>query len=214
LLNNSVGPFDWNPSVDARMKVFQASIEQMLWPEKREHDSVLGTRIPGRIDRTTEQSSVQVARGYLPDAVPVGFLHWLFPWAFGDGRDPGLSIGPIPAGTPVDLIANLRLLPEDLSGGQRADYEKNAAHVIPFLLGDLSQLHGATDEQARAKFGNIYGNMLAMSKCPDFVVNRGHYFGTSGDPAANKEPPEPGLDIGPGLNDQDKRALIEFLKTF
>jgi hypothetical protein len=214
LLNNSVGPFDWNPSVDARMKVFQASIEQMLWPEKREHDSVLGTRIPGRIDRTTEQSSVQVARGYLPDAVPVGFLHWLFPWAFGDGRDPGLSIGPIPAGTPVDLIANLRLLPEDLSGGQRADYEKNAAHVIPFLLGDLSQLHGATDEQARAKFGNIYGNMLAMSKCPDFVANRGHYFGTSGDPAANKEPPEPGLDIGPGLNDQDKRALIEFLKTF
>ena len=34
-----------------------------------------------------------------------------------------------------------------------------------------------------------------MSKCPDFVVNRGHLFGTK-------------------LPDADKRALIEFLKTF
>jgi hypothetical protein len=218
LLNNSLGPFgvpfNWNPSVDARMKVFQASIEQMLWPEKRQHDSVLGTRIPGRIDRTTVKSSLQVARGYLPNAVPLGVVQWLFPWAFGDGTDPGLSLGPIPAGTPVDLIANLRLLPEDLSGSQRSEYERNAAVLIPLLIGDLSQLRNATDEQAREKFKNIYRNLLALSKCPDFVVNRGHYFGTSGDPAANKEPTEPGLDIGPGLSDPDKRALIEFLKTF
>jgi hypothetical protein len=41
-----------------------------------------------------------------------------------------------------------------------------------------------------------------MSKCPDFVVDRGHYFGTG----AFKEEP--------GLSDEDKRALIEFLKTF
>jgi hypothetical protein len=44
--------------------------------------------------------------------------------------------------------------------------------------------------------------LLALSKCPDYVVNRGHYFGTSyfaGEPA---------------LSDDDKRALIEFLKTF
>jgi hypothetical protein len=44
--------------------------------------------------------------------------------------------------------------------------------------------------------------LLEMSKCPDFVVDRGHYFGTS----AFKEEP--------GLSDEDKRALIEFLKTF
>ena len=35
LLNNSVGPFEVDPSVDGRMRSFQASIEQMLWPEKR-----------------------------------------------------------------------------------------------------------------------------------------------------------------------------------
>jgi hypothetical protein len=215
LLNNSVGPFDPSPSVDARVRAFQASIEQMLWPEKRVHDSVLGTKIPGLIDRTTARSYLQVARGYLPDALPIGFLQRIFPWAFGDGRDPGLSIGPIPAGTPVDLLANVRLLSEDLDRAQRLDYEKNASLLIPEVLEDLAHLpQNATDDEARATFKNIYPHLLALSKCPDFVVNRGHYFGTSGDPAANKEPSEPGLDIGPGLSDQDKRALIEFLKTF
>ena len=41
-----------------------------------------------------------------------------------------------------------------------------------------------------------------MSKCPDYVVNRGHYFGTD----YFKEEA--------GLSDSDKRALIAFLKTF
>ena len=44
--------------------------------------------------------------------------------------------------------------------------------------------------------------LLALSKCPDFVVNRGHYFGTGVVPGE------------PALCDDDKRALIEFLKTF
>ena len=44
--------------------------------------------------------------------------------------------------------------------------------------------------------------LLELNKCPDLVVNRGHYFGTS---AFAEEPP---------LSDDDKRALIEFLKTF
>jgi len=43
---------------------------------------------------------------------------------------------------------------------------------------------------------------MEISKCPDYVVNRGHYFGTS---MFKQEP---------GLNDEDKEALIAFLKTF
>ena len=43
---------------------------------------------------------------------------------------------------------------------------------------------------------------MALSKCPDLVVNKGHYFGTAWQP---DEPP---------LSDADKRALIAFLKTF
>jgi hypothetical protein len=44
--------------------------------------------------------------------------------------------------------------------------------------------------------------LLELSKCPDLVVNRGHYFGTSY------------FQEEPGLSDDDKRALIELLKTF
>jgi hypothetical protein len=43
--------------------------------------------------------------------------------------------------------------------------------------------------------------LMDLSKCPDYIVNRGHYFGT----ALAPEPP---------MTDQDKLALIEFLKTF
>ena len=52
LLNNTVGgdAFEQDPSVDARMRVFQASIEQMLWPDKRQHDPSLGEHQPGRSD--------------------------------------------------------------------------------------------------------------------------------------------------------------------
>ncbi len=36
LQNNTVGPFEYSPSVEARMRSFERSIEQMLWPERRD----------------------------------------------------------------------------------------------------------------------------------------------------------------------------------
>jgi hypothetical protein len=65
LLNNSVGKFNPSPSVDARMQSFQNSIEQMLWPEKRDRDSVLSDT--GVIDRTTTRSYLRIPKGFLPD---------------------------------------------------------------------------------------------------------------------------------------------------
>ena len=54
-------------------------------------------------------------------------------------------------------------------------------------------------------FTSITDLLLDLSKCPDYIVNRGHYFGTSMlDPKEGE----------PGLSDDDKRALIAFLKTF
>ena len=50
-------------------------------------------------------------------------------------------------------------------------------------------------EQARQIFANLGEQLFALSKCPDYIVNRGHYFGTQ-------------------LSDADKQALIAFLKTF
>ena len=47
LLNNSVGKFNPSPSVEARMDSFQESIEEMLWPEKRQKDSRAGRQGAG-----------------------------------------------------------------------------------------------------------------------------------------------------------------------
>jgi hypothetical protein len=58
-----------------------------------------------------------------------------------------------------------------------------------------------TGEEARKVFANVVDPLLELSKCPDLIVNRGHYFGTN--KFAGGEP---------GLSDDEKRALIAFLK--
>jgi len=222
LLNNTVGKFEASPSVEARMKSFEDSIEKMLWPEKRERDidqpGGVGVgrqdfqvrledkdlKLPGVIDRTTTSSYLRVAVGYFPD----GLRHWYeplmrwFPWIFGDA---GVEVGPIPVGTPVNLLANLSLISES---GDTTDKFGQAQKVLDLVLKikhDLKALpKGASDEEARKVFVNLRERLLELSKCPDYVVNRGHYFGTSY--LQDKDEP--------GLSDDDKRALIEFLKTF
>ena len=191
LLNNSLGPFNQDPSVEGRMKMFDAAIEQLLWPETRDRDPILGDKVPGVIDRTTKRSEIRI---------PVGYVPTLLQRAAGPD---GIVIGPIPAGVPVNLIANLKPLPEteDLT-----DTVSHAAKVVDLLL-ELKRTLGslpanATDAELRLRMIELREPMLALNKCPDFVVNRGHYFGTArGDPAE-------------ALSDSDKRALIEFLKTF
>ncbi len=211
LLNNAVGPFVVDPSVDGRMKSFQASIEQMLWPEKRVHDQYLGTRVPGVIDRTTTRSSLNVAVGYLPDFLRpfFGLGQELAPWIFGRG---GVQLGPIPAGTPVGLLTNLNPMSEDPE--HNLEHNKKLAQLVLDLNSDLKRLPKyATDAQAAEVFSKQVPQMLELSKCPDLVVNRGHYFGTDYvEPGETKE--QALAERGPGLSDSDKRALIEFLKTF
>jgi hypothetical protein len=36
-----------------------------------------------------------------------------------------------------------------------------------------------TTKDLSAVLGNLVDDMLAVSKCKDFVVNKGHYFGTA-----------------------------------
>jgi hypothetical protein len=222
LLNNSLGQFEPSPSVAARMRSFEDSIEKLLWPEKRERDTEhpggrgvghrdfqvrledRDQRLPGVIDRTTSRSSFRVAAGYLPDTL----RHWYdplkrwFPWLFGEE---GIEVGPIPAGTPVNLIANLSLVSESGDTTNVIDQTKDVLDLLLRLKRDLKALpRDASDEEARTVFANLRRPLLALNKCRDFVVNRGHYFGTS----FLKDKDEP------GLSDTDKRALIEFLKTF
>jgi hypothetical protein len=202
LQNNSVGKFDPSPSVEARMGSFQDSIEKLLWPERREKDPVLGDRIPGVIDRTTTRSYLRVAAGYLPGFLRpmLSPLHRYLPWLFGEG---GVEIGPIPAGTPVDLLANLNLVLDSADPAQRLQHGKELLELLVKIKHDLKALPpGASDEEARKVFANLAEPLMKLNKCPDFVVNRGHYFGTDK------------LKEEPGLSDEDKRALIEFVKTF
>jgi hypothetical protein len=195
LLNNSLGRFNQSPSVEARMASFDDAITKLLSPEKREKDAVLGDKVPGVIDRTSVTSWLRIPTGYLPDVVKdtQEVLALLAPKLFNEG---GLEIGPVPAGTPVDLLANFDPLPPTTGLRERLAHDKAVVKVVVQLLRDLKALpQGATDEQARKVFSNAGEQLFALSKCPDYVVNRGHYFGS-------------------GLSDADKKALIAFLKTF
>jgi hypothetical protein len=203
LLNNSLGPFEQDPSVEARMRVFDASIEQLLWPEKRDKDSLLGDKVPGVIDRTTVRSTITIPPGFVPAVLrPLqGLLHTWLPQFFSASGD--IVIGPIPAGVPVNLLANIQPLAESDDPKEISAHTQKLLALLDALRKDLSSAPpGATDEDLRQKFANLAEPMLALSKCPDFVVNRGHYFGTD---RFTEEPP---------LSDDDKHALIAFLKTF
>jgi hypothetical protein len=199
LQNNSVGPFDPSPSVEARMNVFQASIEQMLWPERRKTDDLF-TRLNitgagvGWIQRTTAESYVKVPEGYVPDELRglLGLGRRLFPFLFKNGE---VVIGPIPKDTPVSLITSIDVLGAELSEAQRKEHVKQLLALLQQAKRELKRNNDifASQEVMRA--------MLALSKCPDYVINKGHYFGTSL------------LPDEPGLADTEKRDLIGFLKT-
>jgi len=194
LLNNSVGTFYGEASVQARMASFNDSIQQMLWPEKRKKDSVLGDKVPGYMQRTTSDSYLKVSWRYLPGNLEalMDLLSGWFPWVFSKN---GLEVGPIPAGTPVGLLANLPFVSESTRLEDREAHLKKLIHILGKAHKDLKAAAEATPEKKSEAFANLVDPLLELSKCPDYVVNRGHYFGTN-------------------LSDEEKWALIEFLKTF
>ncbi len=201
LQNNSVGEFNQSPSVEARMQAFDIAIRQMLWPERRDKDPIIGDKVPGPsyIQRTTARSYLKVPAGYLPEGLDelaeVGdWLHRLLPWLFTATGD--VQIGPIPKGTPVGLLSNIRLIAESQQLEDRLAYTKTLAEVLLKLKRTLKSLpENVTDEQAEQAFKPLVQDLLSVSKCPDLIINKGHYFGSN-------------------LGDDDKNALIEFLKTF
>ncbi len=171
LHNNALGNYSDDPSVQGRMMAFNDAVEKLLWPEKR-----LGLN---SIARTTRESYIEIPAAYLPAA--------LQPLTEGGL----LRIGPVPQGTPIDLLVNADL---DLS-----DRDKAAARVklIAKVQTALLKIHAEKldEDQSRQVMMSLVPDLLAISKCPDFVEDRGHTFGAD-------------------LPDDDKRALIEFLKTF
>jgi len=208
LQNNTVGKFEEEPSVDARIKSFDDSIEKMLWPEKRDKDPMFaGMDGPGLgiIDRMTVDSYLEVPEAFIPPyARPLlPLTRRLFPFlgAGGDGYGNGgygysIRVGPFPAGMPVGLLTNIDLNGAELPKDQQKAHKRRLVELARHSIRELKQ-----KKDLRLVLPAIVDDLLAVSKCKDFVVNKGHYFGTQ---YFGEEPP---------LSDADKRALIAFIKT-
>jgi hypothetical protein len=196
----SLGPYGSDPSVKARMDRFEKSIELMLWPEKRPTDDIFkGIDGPtvGFIDRMTATSWVDIPAGFVPDFLRplIAGARLIFPFIRGSGGS--VSIGPFPKGTPVGLMANMDLMGADLPESEQREHRKRLLKLLKDLKAEFRANPNPTEVSPK-----LVDELLALSKCKDFVVNKGHYFGTSYFPEE------------PGLSDDDKRALIAFLKTF
>jgi hypothetical protein len=104
----------------------------------------------------------------------------------------GINVGPIPRGTPVNLLMNLDPTKRD----------KVAPALVALLKASVEiRREHLSGEEAYAVIAKQAGPaLMAASKCPDFVLDHGHYFGEV-------------LDPNPARNDEAKEALIAFLKT-
>jgi hypothetical protein len=88
------------------------------------------------------------------------------------------------------------MLGADLAGPERQAHTRKLLALLDRALKELK-----SEKDFRVIANKLVDDLLAVSKCKDFVVNKGHYFGTD---AFTEEP---------GLSDDDKYALVEFLKT-
>jgi hypothetical protein len=151
-----------------RMRAFDSAVEQLLWPEKR---------TPNLMYRTDRESWLKISAAILPKLIRAGL-------ELKDKNE--LRIGPIPKGTPINLLANIDMESDP----------KDLVRLIKHLSASLIRIKkdNLNEQQSTELLSQLVPDLLKVSKCPDFVVNRGHTYGSE-------------------LADEDKRALIEFLKT-
>jgi hypothetical protein len=213
LLNNSVGDFNGDPSVAGRMKAFDTAIAQMLWPERRARDPELPNAW-GVIDRTNARSYIFVPQSWIPVVPGIGDEEKRLLAQLTD-RDGNIRIGPIPKGMPVNLLASFQPLAESKDPGAILRHYHDVLVVLVQLKGLLLTMpRNADDAALRAHFAPMRGPLMRLSKCPDFVVNRGHYFGTAQFNAQDGlTADERSYGTEPVLSDAQKRALIAYLKT-
>jgi hypothetical protein len=232
--NNALGLYNHDPSVAGRMEAFDDAIRKMFWSELRDG--------PASIAITTQRTYVKFAAHQLPVLVKgvvgpasVPFLNhpWilaallllpgiaLIAWArhyhrrkrgwrlgtlggvflillalvilpanfFAAGKFGAVNVGPIPKGMPLSLLVNI-------------DPEITPPHEAARALGSLYlclrkiKKEDLDDEAALDLIArDAAPALLRVNKAPDFIRDRGHYF------AAH-------------LSDEDKEALIAFLKRF
>jgi TIR domain len=216
LLNNRLGPFSDDVSVDGRMKVFDDSIEQLLWPEKRSREP----GFDGYIVRTTASSYIDIPKRIIgsegniaPEFKNLVASHLGQPFEQVFGREGSIRLGPFPKGFPINLI---EIQPrDDIPDGRRLPHDLAVSQLTSEMSLNWSLGLNGGDAAMLAFAEKLRGPLLKLLKCPDFVVNRGHYFGTDEfNNTDNLSDDEKSFGKEPPLSDDDKRALIEFIKTF
>jgi hypothetical protein len=211
LLNNRLGTFYSDPSVATRMKGFDESIHQLLWPETRPHED----GFDGFIVRTTERSSIEIPKRSVPVQLKnlVGDLPEPFARLF--DRNGTFKLGPIPKGFPINIAASYQPMVDVDARGIGA-HVRNVASFGLKVVENLPSLDLNADDAKLLAWGTkVREPLLKLSKCPDFVVNRGHYFGTAKfNDTDGLTADEKSFGTETPLSDDDKKALIEFIKTF
>jgi hypothetical protein len=194
------------PCVENRLKVFDGSIRQMLNPQTRRMDKLTQLPVPGYIYRTTAPSCLMVPSGFVPAWLrslsrP---LHWLAPWVI--DKHGGIALGPLPKDFPINALTNTQLLPDHDQPDMIGHFWK-LLQATPTLISAFREMGGACssaaladpDTQATSEAAvrdtHLVDTLVGLSKCPDYVVNRGHYFGAD-------------------FSADDKEALIAYIKHF
>ncbi len=93
----------------------------------------------------------------------------------------------------MNLLANTNL---ELGGVRKAG---DLAHLLLDTVKVMKAIksEGLTGDAATKRWleSPVVKELYGLNSCPDFIEDKGHYFGTD-------------------LPDADKRALIEYIKTF
>ncbi|HEX8169950.1 MAG TPA: cytochrome c [Thermoanaerobaculia bacterium] len=138
--------------------------------------------------KTSKKSFIFLPREYLPPILRSALDRHKTLY---DAASDSYRIGPIPKDTPINLISNTNLDPGIANGVKRA---KLLVAVIDTL--EKIKRDNLDDAQtAELMRTELVPKFLALNKCPDFIEDKGHEFGRN-------------------LPLEDKRALIELLKTF
>ena len=147
LHNNAVGKHVHGVSVDERMEAFDDAITKLLWPEKR--DGAAGVARDGQSTSlwlTTQESCIQVPESYIHRVGCAGSCANTLVDEGRRARSP--STGPIPKGTPVNLLANTNL---ELNGVRKAGDLASLLSTVEMMKGVKRKgLTGRCDQETLA----------------------------------------------------------------
>ena len=113
------------------------------------------------------------------------------PMNFVSGKLMDLSIGPVPAGLPVDVVSNIDA--QKLTAQGWLETVRRLFKAV-WLMHDTGAMPSGTEASDR-KVDELGRFLHQFSKSPDYVMDKGHYFGAV-------------------LTEPERQALIELLRTF